>query len=300
MNTSITVCLCTYKRDHLQLTLASLAKQQLPAGVSFNISIVDNDKAGSGKVWVDQCRLQTGLELHYQIQAEKNISVARNATVAAADGEWLAFLDDDEIAEPDWLAQLLKCAEDYNADVVQGALHVNYPAHTPDWILAGDYFAKHLPPTGTLRQAGSTCNALVKRSALPHPTEPFNKQFGITGGGDTHFFSRIHKAGGTIVTCREAIVSETVEDNRLNKDYLQRRALRVGETYGVIFFGSLTAFRKFMVISKASLLVVAGATASFLLSPAGKQYSLLYKLKMLQNWGKLRYFMNVRPVEIYK
>ncbi|MBW8191457.1 glycosyltransferase [Neiella marina] len=300
MNTTITVCLCTYKREHLKLTLASLAAQQLPEGVSFNVSIVDNDKDGSGKVWVDQCRAETNLQLHYQIQSEKNISVARNATVAAADGDWLAFLDDDEIAEPDWLAQLLDCAQQYQADVVQGALKVNYPDHTPDWILAGDYFGKHLPPTGTQRQVGSTCNALVKRSALPHPTEPFDKQFGITGGGDTHFFSRIHQAGGLMVSCCEAVVSETVEDNRLNESYLRRRALRVGETYSVIFFQEISSLRKLLVISKASALILVGGLVSLILSPTGKQYSLFYKLKMLQNWGKLRYFMSLNPVEIYK
>lgn len=46
------------------------------------------------------------------------IAVALNAGIKAASGGWLAFLDDDDVWEPDKLEQQLKVASDSSADVV--------------------------------------------------------------------------------------------------------------------------------------------------------------------------------------
>ena len=39
---------------------------------------------------------------------EPNISVARNLGIAQADGDIIAFIDDDAVPEPTWLAELIK------------------------------------------------------------------------------------------------------------------------------------------------------------------------------------------------
>src|SRR5947209_20616164 len=46
------------------------------------------------------------------------IAVALNAGIAAAQGEWIAFLDDDDLWEPNRLEAELKLAEATSADVV--------------------------------------------------------------------------------------------------------------------------------------------------------------------------------------
>lgn len=298
--TEVTICLCTYKRAQLLDTLDSIEAQQLPDGVTLSLSIADNDAAGSGGAIVDAFKKQSRIPIHYEVQPEKNISVARNTTVRNASGDWLVFIDDDEIAQPDWIAQLLDCAARFDADVVLGSVQIDYPEHSPQWIVDGDLFKKHTAPTGTQVTVGSTCNALVRRSRLPHPSAPFDLQYGITGGGDTHFFNRIHKGGGKIVTCREAVVSETVEDNRLNTDYLKRKATRIGETYAVIFFSSLPPMQRIGHCLRAALQAAVAGLLALLTSPFGKARSFRYVMMMMANWGKVRFFFNTPPVEIYK
>lgn len=39
--------------------------------------------------------------------AERNLSVSRNIGICAAAGEFVAFIDDDAVPEPEWLDQLL-------------------------------------------------------------------------------------------------------------------------------------------------------------------------------------------------
>jgi glycosyltransferase involved in cell wall biosynthesis len=50
--------------------------------------------------------------------AEAGIAVALNAGIHAAQGEWVAFLDDDDFWQPDWLDVALKSAAASGADVI--------------------------------------------------------------------------------------------------------------------------------------------------------------------------------------
>ena len=52
----------------------------------------------------------------------------------------LAGVNDDEVADPDWLAQLLATAQTYQADAVFGRVKSTYPSHTPQWIIESGAF----------------------------------------------------------------------------------------------------------------------------------------------------------------
>jgi GT2 family glycosyltransferase len=51
-------------------------------------------------------------------QSNAYVGAARNAAARTAHGDWLAFLDDDDIAQPDWLSTLRSAAAAADADVV--------------------------------------------------------------------------------------------------------------------------------------------------------------------------------------
>lgn len=231
----ISVCLCTYKRPSVAQTLESLAEQMLPAGTAMEIVVVENDASGAARPLVAAFADASAIPVSYAIESERNISAARNRCLVLARGEWLAFIDDDEVADPDWLARLLETATAHQADVVLGRVIATYPAEAPDWLVAADPLSRDWGPTGSACDSGSTANALVRRASVRRQELLFDLRFGRTGGEDSDFFSRLRAGGSRIVCCREAVVREEVPTGRLAPGYLRRRALRAGQTTGELF-----------------------------------------------------------------
>ncbi len=300
MMVTVSVCLCTFMRTSITSTLESLARQNLPPGVVLDVVVIDSDRAGSARSRVEQARLRLPLTIRYVLAERPGIAEARNKAVSEATGEWLAFIDDDEVAACTWLAELLACAKRNDAQVVFGAVHTLYPEGCPDWIKASNLFGKRLQPTGTRVKHGPTCNALLARSALTGETRIFDVAYGTTGGEDTEFFYRLSKRGVRMVTCREAVVSETVEGHRLNREFLLQKAVRVGETYFRIFFADAPSSARSALLIKARLQWLAATAIAMLLRPFGSGRSMRYEIKAAANLGKLRAAAGRAAVELYK
>ncbi|MFZ0608149.1 MAG: glycosyltransferase [Xanthobacteraceae bacterium] len=96
-----------------------------------------------------------------------SIAVALNAGIRTAQGEWLAFLDDDDLWEPNWIEVALKAADASEADVIfSDAILFDEHGGTPN--------APRRPPSGlsakaamTLKNyAGGCSTTIAKRAAV--------------------------------------------------------------------------------------------------------------------------------------
>jgi len=91
------VIVCTrYREALLGRCLESLAKLDYP---SYEVLVVDNTPGDPATR-----RLTSDTGTRYVRDARTGLSRARNTGASAANGELLAFIDDDAIAEPGWLA----------------------------------------------------------------------------------------------------------------------------------------------------------------------------------------------------
>jgi glycosyltransferase involved in cell wall biosynthesis len=116
----ITVVLCTRERPGaLARCLDSLLGQQYPR---FRVLVVDNAPATDATAEVVRSAARRG-RVEYLLEPKAGLSFARNTAVAAAPGEILAWIDDDEVADPHWLAEVARAlAEHPEADVVSGVI----------------------------------------------------------------------------------------------------------------------------------------------------------------------------------
>jgi O-antigen biosynthesis protein len=99
----ISVVICTRDRpDELGNCLYGLARQEYPR---FEVVIVDNAPTSDTVRTVVDAH-QGGAPLRYVPEPRGGLSWARNAGIAAAIGDIIAFLDDDEEPDSHWLAAL--------------------------------------------------------------------------------------------------------------------------------------------------------------------------------------------------
>ena len=228
---SVDVCVCTYRRASLARTLASIDAQVGVAG-AVRILVADNDETPSAKPLVDG---GGGRWPRTYIHAPaRNISIARNALLDASTADFIAWIDDDEIADPTWLCSLLASIGDH--DAAFGPVRAVYPSNAPDWILKSDLHSTSAVVTRQGVVTGYTSNALVRRAAAG--PERFLEALGRSGGEDTEFFTRLYGQGRRYVAAPEASVSEPTAADRLTLKWLTQRAFRAGQTHALAYLAA--------------------------------------------------------------
>lgn len=288
----ISVCIATYQRtDRLQALLSDLAVQRLRP---LEVVVVDNDAEGSARAVVKAMRAsRLPFPLLYDIQPRKNIALTRNRTVELAQGDWLAFIDDDERASPRWLERLAAAARRFDADGVLAPVLPVLPRSAKAWLHRGRFYDWPRLPTGTevpprLMRFG---NVLLSARVLRTQSVLFDPLYGQTGGEDGDLLTRLAQDGARIVWCDEAAVREPVVASRMSLRWLLLRALRGGQDFArhVLAgrYGQVTRTRRFALALRASLQMVAAGALALLFLPLGRHRAVRWLLKAVANFGKL-------------
>ena len=147
------------------------------------------------------------------------------------DADFVAFLDDDEIACREWLAELLRVQRSTGADVVTGTVLPAFEVDPPTWMVDGGFFERRRYPTGHRLPYARTSNVLIAAPVIAAAgPAPFAEALALNGGDDTHFFMRAHDQGFSIVWADDAVVHETIPASRLSARWLLMREYRRGNT----------------------------------------------------------------------
>lgn len=102
MSIKFSVIIPTHQRpDDLKNCILSVLRQKFSAK-HFELIVVDNDNKGSAKDVVKQLSFNK-CKIRYEKRNSNNVSESRNLGAKLAEGLWLAFLDDDCIADSNWL-----------------------------------------------------------------------------------------------------------------------------------------------------------------------------------------------------
>ncbi len=277
----ISVCVCTYQRpESLRRLISQLEQQRTDNLFSFHIIIVDNDAEASARAVVEDVARGSTIDISYHVEREQNIALARNRAVANATGDAIAFIDDDEIPGPDWLARLYVTQITYCADGVLGPVRPRFESTPPRWVLRGGVFDRPECPTGAKLEWRNTRtgNVLVRRQVLQSVEGPFRPEFG-RGGEDRDFFRRAIGAGFVFVGCEEAAIEEVISPERMRVSTQLRRALLRGKQQ--------TVDSNRLVLLKSLLACVGYTLLLPFLCLAGRHLFVKYLIKDFDHLGAL-------------
>jgi succinoglycan biosynthesis protein ExoM len=231
IRTHISVCICTYKRAELLAHLLNALQDQDSSGIfTYSVVVVDNDSAGSAEKTVKAFLKRSPIRLSYHIEPEQNIALARNRAVANAEGEFIAFVDDDEVPGRRWLLSLYTACHVFRADGVLGPVVPFYHVDPPKWVVRGKFYDRPSHKTGELLHWTNTRtgNVLLRRVIFRDGENAFREEFG-SGGEDRDFFKRMTAKGFCFVWCAEAPVYEAVTADRCTRSFMLKRALLRGQ-----------------------------------------------------------------------
>ncbi|WP_299199324.1 glycosyltransferase family 2 protein [uncultured Amphritea sp.] len=255
---SIDIAMCTYRRDSVIDTLNSLQKLQLDNDWQVRIIVADNDAVPSAQQRVLSVD-QTNIPVIYIHAPQSNISIARNACLSLSDSQWLAFIDDDELAMPGWLKALMQTATSTSAQVVLGPVDARYdPEFCEDWMSKGGFYQTRPVYVNGAILTGYTCNVLLDRRDERVKNADFDLALGKTGGEDTVLFSELYKQGCIIKYAQKAVLIEPITLPRASLKWLWLRRYRSGQTHGM-----LLADRVISLTDKLKQILIASVKASF-------------------------------------
>ena len=128
---------------------------------------MDNDALGSAKPIVDRYASRVAIPVRYDVEPERSFALVRNRAVKNARGTHIAFIDDDEYPDPEWLLRLFRALKEYRADGVLGPVIPEFEVEPPPWLIKGALCERETFKTGTVLTSHAharTGNVLLNRS----------------------------------------------------------------------------------------------------------------------------------------
>ncbi len=290
----ISVCICTYKRPRfLKRLLEELDGQDTSGLFTYSIVVADNDHLQSGEAVVRDFAAASSIPIKYCVEPRQNIALTRNKAIENANGDFVAFIDDDEFPTRRWLLTLFKACDEFGVDGVLGPVKRHFDEEPPKWVVKGKFYERPTYPTRFVIdwRKGRTNNVLLKKRIFAAGAQPFRPDF-LTGE-DQDFFRRMIEKGHVFVWCNEAVVYEVVPPVRWKRTFMLRRAL-LGGTVSVIepTFGALA-------IAKSVIAVPAYTAALPFALVLGHHRFMILSVKLFEHLGKLLALMGIKPIRTY-
>jgi glycosyltransferase involved in cell wall biosynthesis len=233
----VSVLICTFNRaDRLDETLRTLAASHVPAGLTWDVIVVDNNSTDHTRQVVTEHAASFPVRLIYIFEARQGKSNALNTGMAASRARVIAFTDDDVRVPSGWLhAAVQPLLDDSGLAYTGGPVEPIWGGPKPDWLdeygnLGGTIAVKNHGPAPFIfeehRKTPLGVNMAVRRSLIEQ-IGGFRPDLGRTGKSllgqeQAEFFCRSRAAGARGLYVPEMIVAHHVPAARLTRRYYRR------------------------------------------------------------------------------
>lgn len=234
----ISIIVATYNREKLlRSSLQSLLRLETGSKFYHEIVVIDNSSTDDTKAVVEELSKSAPVSLKYFIETAPGVAFARNKGVRKASGDWIAFFDDDQIADPNWLKELVAVVLTTGSSCVGGRIQLLLPEKASQLspvcrALLGALDLGDKPTILPAKRLPGTGNVLIKRKLFDYVGQ-FDESFTM-GCEDADLFRRIRRKGFELWYAPKAVAYHVIPEYRLKKQYFTWSSLRDGVNYAYL------------------------------------------------------------------
>ncbi len=233
----IAISICTYNRyDVLPKAIESAIEQSTPAS-QYRVIVVDNS-SNREVARSTAATYRKRPQVTYLVEERAGLSNARNVSARECGTDFIAFMDDDAIADRDWIKEILNAFDSFGPQtaIVGGRVDPIWGAPRPPWLhdaMLGSLSVINWG--GKARVAGPqewfAGTNIAFRTDTILQNGGFSTGLGRIGSGvsllsneEVQLVARIQNRGSQLVYAPAARVGHLVDASRLTRTWFRRRA----------------------------------------------------------------------------
>jgi glycosyltransferase involved in cell wall biosynthesis len=243
----IDVIIATYNRAvMLERAVRSVLDARGEPEFDYAITVIDNNSTDATRETIARLAEESNGRVRYLFEPRQGKSYALNTGIAATDGEVIAFADDDQVMDGEWLCAIYQAIAD-GFDYVTGRVLGEWEIEPPAWyddrlrgvISIHDGGDRRIPHDGDeARQGFSGGNSALRRVAI-EKIGGYHAQLGKQSGSfamseDGELLLRLRAAGFRGLYEPRMTVFHRVPRERLTKSYFRRWHRGYGRSMALI------------------------------------------------------------------
>ncbi|MDB5718518.1 MAG: glycosyl transferase family 2 [Sphingomonas bacterium] len=241
-NAHLDIVICTHNRSAaLAKVLDALAVQRAPADMSWAVLVVDNASTDDTAAVATDYR--TKLDLRYVLEPTLGLTHARQRGFAETTGQWIGFVDDDNLLEPGWIAAIGETIGAFpGIGGVGGRVKLTWATRPPAAVAEFGFCFAEQDLGEKPRELESLVGAgmVLKREALcacgwaaePLLADRIGKS--LISGGDVEMALRVRGAGYVLRYEPRAAMQHLMPAGRATAGYLLRINRSLGATSAMV------------------------------------------------------------------
>ena len=235
MNVFLSVCLLTYRRnDLLRALMKELCGKEMKG---WEVVVVDTSGEGDAREVLEGYSIQPGLRVK-GIYSEERLSISggRNHALGEAVGEWILFIDDDQVITAAQIKGIITKVKGQKGHFLAARLAVE--SVLPDSrsgrifekkLRQSSYFGGYFPGSeSTLKAYHLSTDGVVFKK--PPASLCFKEELGYRGGEDNDFFAR-YLGDLDCPVWGDIVIRDLVMPDRICLGYIWKDSYRRGCSY---------------------------------------------------------------------
>lgn len=235
------VIVCTYNREDLLIDCLKSLENQTFNPAQYEVIVVDNNSSdNTHKLAAEFIAGKPNFRLISE--SEQGLSHARNRGLSDANGEYLAFIDDDARAPDNWMETAARIVANYSPDIFGGPATPIFGCDTPAWYKQSYGIRGDMGETGWLKDGFIVGTNIFFRKELLVDYGGFDPELGMKGDSvgyheETAIVLRAFVEEKKVYYSKELVVKDRVPDYKLSLAYYLYFVYKVGYD-GVKLWGS--------------------------------------------------------------